>query len=205
MNDEPFEELAALHAVGANAPSDLEALEARLARATVAERELNASLLDAAALAAITQTPLREPPASLKAGILGRIRSAGRKKQDEAAISHSAPPLAGFQFVMDANQGQWMPLKYPGAWVKLLSFNPVKGYAVVLGKLEPGAKYPAHRHINSEQIYILSGDLNIGATRLVAGDYHHADGGTEHGINHSETGCTILAVISEEDLHAQMA
>jgi anti-sigma factor ChrR (cupin superfamily) len=78
-------------------------------------------------------------------------------------------------------------------------------YAMVLGKLDAGARYPAHRHDGPEQIYILSGDLSIGDVKLNAGDFHSAAPGSAHGVNSSEQGCVILAVLSKRDLLAQFA
>ncbi len=78
------------------------------------------------------------------------------------------------------------------------------GYALVMGKLDPGSRYPSHRHLLGEEVYILSGDLHIGDRALKAGDFHHADAGTTHGVNFSEQGCVILAVISTQDLQTQL-
>ena len=80
-----------------------------------------------------------------------------------------------------------------------------RGYAVVLGKLEPGARYPSHHHTGSEEVYVLEGDLHMGSHVLRAGDFHHADAGITHGENFSEQGCTILAVISSPDLLVQIS
>ena len=53
-----------------------------------------------------------------------------------------------------------MPI--PGASIKLLSLERERGYAVLLGKLEPGSRYPAHVNVGPEDFYILTGDLMIG-------------------------------------------
>jgi hypothetical protein len=37
-----------------------------------------------------------------------------------------------------------------------------------------------------------------------AGDFHEAGAGTRHDVNYSESGCTILAIISVADLQAQL-
>ena len=51
---------------------------------------------------------------------------------------------------------------------------------------------------------MLSGDLHIGEQVLHAGDFHHAAAGSSHGVNWSEAGCVLLAVLSQEDLVAQL-
>jgi anti-sigma factor ChrR (cupin superfamily) len=45
----------------------------------------------------------------------------------------------------------------------------------------------------------LTGDLVVGNQRLMAGDFHHADKGSQHEVNYSETGCTLLAVLTTDD------
>jgi putative transcriptional regulator len=92
----------------------------------------------------------------------------------------------------------WKELPVRGAWVKLLSLERQRGYAVLLGRLEPGVRYPAHTHAGAEELLILSGDLRIGDLTLRAGDFHHSDAGTSHGVNYSVEGCTLMAVLPAE-------
>ena len=68
----------------------------------------------------------------------------------------------------------WKPLPVPGAYIKPLSLEKERGYAVLLGKLDPGTRYPAHLNAGPEDFYILTGDLFIGDRKMVAGDFHHA-------------------------------
>ncbi len=135
--------------------------------------------------------PHQRPSATLKEKIFSRIHS-----------PRATPNL--FEFVPGSGDTGWIPMKVPGAYVKLLSFQQEKGYAVVLGKLDPGTYYPSHHHLGSEQIFVLSGDLNIGDVTLKAGDFHNAKAGSNHGVNHSEKGCTIMAIVSAEDLASLM-
>jgi hypothetical protein len=46
--------------------------------------------------------------------------------------------------------------------------------------------------------------LHVGEQLIRAGDFHHADAGSRHEVNWSETGCVLLAVISREDLLTQL-
>jgi anti-sigma factor ChrR (cupin superfamily) len=93
----------------------------------------------------------------------------------------------------------WKQLPVPGASIKLLSFEPSRGYAVLLGKLEPGTRYPAHTNAGPEDFYILTGDLHVSGRRLGSGDFHHADAGSAHAENYSVEGCTLLAVLTVDD------
>ena len=112
----------------------------------------------------------------------------------------------GFAFLRDTAGSGWLPLPIAGAFVKLLSFDAANDHATVLGKLDPGARYPGHTHRHPEDIFMLSGDLHIGDQAVIrAGDFHHADAGSTHGVNCSEEGCVLLAVLAKEDLLAQFA
>ena len=110
---------------------------------------------------------------------------------------------AGFAFLPGSPESGWLPLRVAGASVKLLSFDEASEYAIVLGKLDPGARYPGHQHKHPEDLYMLSGDLHIGEYTMRPGDFHHAEAGSTHGVNWSEQGCVLLAVLSKEDLIAQ--
>ncbi len=115
------------------------------------------------------------------------------------------PEAGGFASVHGAGLSGWHKLPVPGAFFKLLSVDRERGFAVTMGKLEPGACFPTHDHSGSEDIYMLSGDLHIGDEVLHAGDYHHAAAGTTHPANSSTDGCTALIIVSTEDLLAQLA
>ena len=68
-----------------------------------------------------------------------------------------------------------------------------------MGKLDAGARYPAHVNAGPEDFFVLTGDLHIGDRRLGPGDFHHADGGSQHEENFSVEGCTLLAVLTTDD------
>jgi anti-sigma factor ChrR (cupin superfamily) len=137
-------------------------------------------------------------PAALKGKILNRIR-AGMANQAHVAqnrLQRSAPEL---QFRKATETTGWKALPIAGAWIKLLSFEPTRGYAVLLGKLDPGVRYPAHVNVGPEDFYILSGDLHVSGNELGPGDFHHADAGSQHDENYSVAGCTLLAVLTVDD------
>ena len=100
---------------------------------------------------------------------------------------------------MAAPSAEWKQLPIAGAWIKLLSAQPDRGYAVLLGKLDPGVRYPAHINVGPEDFYVLTGDLHIGDKALGPGDFHHADAGSAHQENYSVEGCTLLAVLTMDD------
>jgi putative transcriptional regulator len=206
MNADRLDELAALHAAGALEGSELEEFQTLLKGAGPAAKATLSEFNNLGALLAAARSPLRRPSPGLKERILHQVAASEYLKNLSAQLQKLLPPaVGGFAFVSQAADSGWQKLAVPGAYVKLLSCDMTRGYAVVLGKLDPGARYPRHRHAEPEEVYVLSGDLHIGERVLNAGDFHRAEAGTTHGVNYSEAGCTILAVLSTQDLVAQFA
>ena len=152
--------------------------------------------------------PRIAPPApDLKVRIMQQVEQSKIRKAAVAQIKQLLPASNdfGFSFLKRAASSGWLPLAVPGAFVKLLSFDDSSSHAVVLGRLDAGARYPKHTHLHGEDIFMISGDLHLGEEVLHAGDFHHADAGSSHGVNWSEHGCVLMAVLSKEDLLAQLA
>ena len=143
-------------------------------------------MLDRLALA----VPQVAPPTSLKQRVLSRISAAPFSSSNLAFQAGT-----GFALHRAADQTGWKQLPVAGAWIKLLSLQRERGYAVLMGRLGAGVRYPAHTHAGSEDLLILTGDLHIGDLKLQAGDFHHSDPGTRHEANYSVQGCTLLAVV----------
>jgi anti-sigma factor ChrR (cupin superfamily) len=141
--------------------------------------------------------PKASPNPALKDKVLRRIREKGADKPARLAPG-MAVAVPGLRFAMGEDTG-WKALPIPGAFIKLLSLDRDRGYAVLLGKLHPGARYPAHINAGPEDFYILTGDLHVGMQVLGPGDFHHADAGSAHEENHSVEGCTLLAVLTTDD------
>lgn len=195
MITEHHQELASLYALGALDAAESRAFETELLvnpelRRLVGELQRTTDLM---ALAS-PQIPL---PPSLREKVMERITPV--KSSRKPIVPPVLAAVAGLRFDEAAESRGWKPLPMPGAFIKLLSHEKERGYAVLLGKLDPGARYPAHVNAGPEDFYILTGDLVIGDRKLVAGDFHHADGGSQHVENHSVEGCTLLAVLTSED------
>lgn len=178
---------ASLYALGTLPEAERAAFQADL-RQNPGLRELVRGFQRAADALALA-SPSVELPAGLKAKLLARIDD-----------TRPAPrPIPGLSFLTSQDSSGWRELPIKGAWIKLLSLERERGYAVLLGKLEPGTRYPAHVNAGPEDFYILTGDLHIGDTRLNAGDFHHAEGGSQHAENYSVEGCTLIAVLTTAD------
>ena len=195
MIHEELQEQASLYVLGALAAAEQRAFEAELPVSTEL-REFVHSLQRTTDLLAMA-SPTVPPPRELWDKVLRRLDTA------EATTVPATEPLSsvfpGFRFLDATDRGGWKQLPVPGAWIKLLSLDRERGYAVLLGKLEPGVRYPAHLNLGPEDLYVLTGDLHIGDRRLGPGDFHHADAGSRHDVNHSVRGCTLLAVLTTDN------
>ena len=202
MNTDQQQEQASLYALGALPVEERLAFEAEL-RGNAELRELVRSLQRAAGLLAMT-APLLAPQLDLKEKVLRRIETAATRTVSESKGTQFASSQRGslavspFVFHGADDPRGWKELPVRGAWIKLLSLEQGRGYAVLLGKLEAGVRYPAHQHQGPEEIYLLSGDLHLGDLSLGPGDFHHSAAGTAHGVNYSVEGCTLLAVLPAE-------
>jgi len=190
------QEQAALYVLGLLSPEEQHRFGEQ-ARADAELKELLLSLqrtLERLVLA----IPAQPPPPTLKAKVLERIQAqtAGASRRKEPL---TAAVTDGLRFLPGADASGWKQLPVPGAWIKLLSFQPDRGYAVLLGKLDPGVHYPAHTNAGPEDFYILTGDLHVSGRALGPGDFHHADAGSAHEENYSVEGCTLLAVLTVDD------
>lgn len=152
----------------------------------------------------VDQMALAIPRAALPPGLKNNLLARLQTRRDPAARPALAQPVPaqaarGLSFRLNAESSGWKQLPIAGAWIKLLSAQPDRGYAVLLGKLDAGVRYPAHINVGPEDFYILTGDLHVGDQTLGPGDFHHADAGSAHQENFSVAGCTLLAVLTLDD------
>lgn len=204
MISEQQQEQASLYVLGALTDSERTAFEDTL-RTQTELRELVHSLQRTTGLMAMA-LPSSSPPPALRDRILHQIQT---HTHVQNAGPQPVPPMGRevpqFHFVAANDQAGWKPLPVHGASIKLLSLDRERGFAVLLGRLEAGVRYPAHTHEGSEDLFILTGDLHIGERRMGPGDFNHADAGTSHPDNHSVDGCTLLAVLSLDHALAKFA
>ena len=83
--------------------------------------------------------------------------------------------------------------------MKVLALNRAAGYAALLLDVAPGTRFPSHHHSGAEECYVLSGSLYTCDRRMSAGDFLHADAGTDHCELRTEEGCRVLLVVPPED------
>ncbi len=166
---------AALWAAGALTAPEHAALKDRLKRdpeLAAKAREWEDALAPLAALA---------PNVAAPAGLFEKI---------EARLD-SRLRLETLSRTLRADTGDWIKVS-PGMRVKLLHRNVEMGRQTVLLDIEPGAVYPAHAHEQDEEIFMISGDLAIGAEELGPGDFHVSPKGSRHPPATTRAGCRCI-------------
>ena len=85
---------------------------------------------------------------------------------------------------------EWTPRGIPGISVKVLRRDTETGASSLLLRFEPGAMFPAHDHPAGEEVFVLEGEVRIGAHLMKPGDYLYAPPGCIHAAS-SKTGCVF--------------
>ena len=136
---------------------------------------------------------------------LARSADAGESPRPEVKerlmsglVGAVAPLPQGFSFRL-ASEQDWLPHPVPGIRMKVLGLNRQQGYATLLLDVAPGTRFPAHHHGGDEECYVVSGSLVACGRRIEAGDFHHADAGSDHGELWTDEGCRVLLVAAPED------
>jgi anti-sigma factor ChrR (cupin superfamily) len=143
-----------------------------------------------------------DPPASLKARLMDRIRPGARR--DEAAGVQTwkrwQPNPSGSEFVIvRGGDSDWQPSSILGVRVRRLFVDPAADRVTMLVQMDAGANYPAHRHSGVEECYVLEGDLYGPNFEMKAGDYQRLEGGSIHGIQGTRSGCLVFIISSMHD------
>jgi anti-sigma factor ChrR (cupin superfamily) len=102
-------------------------------------------------------------------------------------------------FALRSQDLQWQPHRIPGVQIVQLFVDPVHRMKSLVVKAAAGVVYPRHRHEQTEEIYMLEGELTIGGEPYFAGDYIRSAPGSIHAPTTS-TGCMFLirACIDDE-------
>lgn len=179
MIPDDVEALILADAIGALDPGEQQELEARLASLSPDLRAQAVRLYDARV--DLAANAIGEPPSP-------RVR--------EALLARIASPS---NHTITAADGAWAETPLPGVRMKILAIDRVRDRVTMLIKGEPGARYPAHRHSGPEECYVVSGSVHIEGRLLRAGDFHHAEGESDHAELWTEEGVEVLLVASASD------
>ena len=198
MNAAQKQELAVLNAVGALDGTDAVEWRQLLANADPSAQAQLAQFNHVAALLAAALPVAERPSLALKDRIMQRVQAslAGEAAHNHPSAGERTQPPS-FKFIRQ-NEGHWLQA-LPGVRLKVLSVEAARDYALVLADIAAGVHYPHHHHTIGEECYVLSGDLTIEGHVLRAGDFHHADAGSDHGEIFSESGCMALLLLPAKD------
>ncbi len=171
--------LALADAIGALDPDERLDLEARLAAQPPGVRAEVARLYDASVEIAASAIG-EEPSPGVRDALLARI---GTPSNHTITVA----------------EGAWVETGVPGLRMKILAIDRARDRVTMLLRGEPGARYPAHRHSGPEECYVISGSVVVEGRVLRAGDFHHAEGESDHDELWTDEGVEVLIVASASD------
>jgi anti-sigma factor ChrR (cupin superfamily) len=125
---------------------------------------------------------------------------------NSAATQPAEVPLPNFGpfFTLRSQELQWMPHLVPRVKVAILHSDAERRERVGLLEAMPGMVYPQHRHGGVEEIYMLSGDLELEGITYYAGDYIRSATGSTHEVSRSATGCMFFFRASMDDEYPEI-
>ncbi|MEO8666512.1 MAG: cupin domain-containing protein [Ignavibacteria bacterium] len=131
------------------------------------------------------------PSISVKEKLFSKINSSGNKeiKNDKRE----------FNFIFSESDDWIQHPEVAGIQVRQLSLNKEKEYVMLLLKVAADTEYPSHHHSGAEECYVIEGDLYAQGKILGPGDFHHAEGGTDHEPLYTKNGCTVILVVDPKD------
>ena len=179
MIPDDIQALAIADAIGALDPDERRDLEDRIAALPAGVRGEVAHLYDAAVEIAAATTG-ESPSPDVRAALLARIAVPSNR-------------------TISASEGEWVQTPVRGVRMKILAIDRERDRVTMLLKGEPGATYPAHHHTGPEECYVISGSLVVEGRLLRAGDFHHAEGGSNHDALHTDEGVEVLLVAAASD------
>ena len=208
--DQAALELAALYALSALAPAEMEEVAHAWRERPAFWAEVR-SLRDAAAGLA-ESGPRKKPRRDLWPEIRARIgapssdraRADGPRSQAGAAApqvwKHWRGGVLPASWVLTAQEGDFEATDIAGIAVRRLFVDEEGDRVTMLVRMAPGTAYPAHRHGGIEECYVLAGDLAVGeGTTLRSGDYQRMDTGSLHPVQSTRDGCLLLIASSRHD------
>lgn len=171
-----FCDLAPLYALGLLDDAERQWVEQQLLECP----ELSEELVDYEAAAAAIPYSAPEVPiaADLKDRLFERL-SLEPPAQPPAPAQPDPPPIPQF-LTIRSQEIEWRPHRVPGVMISVFYADPVRQEISGLVRAEPNVQYPFHQHADTEEIYMLAGDLIIGDQVYGAGDYIRSHAGSAH-------------------------
>jgi len=80
----------------------------------------------------------------------------------------------------DPSSVDWPASRREGIAVKVLWRDDPSGDVAVLVRMDPGCRYPRHRHVGDEDVLVLQGGFCDAAGEHRAGSFHRFPAGSVH-------------------------
>ena len=109
----------------------------------------------------------------------------------------STSPRAGVTLVR-TDVSDWKDGPAPGVRYKEIHRDADRRSRSILYCMEPGSKFPDHRHDFLEEILVLEGSAWLSGQLLRAGDYCRSEPGTEDYAISTVEGATFVVFLTEE-------
>ena len=162
-----------MHALGVDVEDDV-SLDATASDEATIEDMLTAEML----LGEMAFVSLATPPPSLRDRLLAQV------------AAEAAPP----PFVLRADDSPWVDTGIPGVRRRNLYFDEHAQRVSFLLQMDPGAKYPPHRHGGVEECFVLKGTVRDDDSSVTAGDYVRYETWSDHSPLVTDSGCVLLIV-----------
>ena len=190
-------ELAALYALAALPPAEMDAVERDYRERTNFWLEVR-SLKDAAGELA-ESGPRARPRRDLWPAIHERVRAAP-SAGSSAQVWKSWTSASASDWLVRADAAAFEPTGFDGIAVRPLFVDDAHDRVTMLIKMAPGTSYPSHRHGGPEECFVLEGDLSIGdAVEMHAGDFQRMGQDSVHEVQSTRGGCLLLVTSSKRD------
>ena len=178
MIPDDIQALALADAIGALDPDERRDLETRLAALPPKVLAEVAHLYDTSVEIAATASG-EEPSPGVRDALLARVA---------APANHT----------ITSSGGEWVETA-AGVRMKILAIDRARDRVTMILRGEPGARFPAHRHSGPEECYVIRGSLVVEGQALHAGDFHHAEGDSDHREAWTDEGMELLIVAAASD------
>jgi anti-sigma factor ChrR (cupin superfamily) len=133
-------------------------------------------------------------PATLPSGIQERFKR--RVQSEQFAVRDGAGQSILFResgvLIARTDAMDWREGPFPGVWVKLLYLDQQQQRATSLVRMDPGTRYPSHRHNGPEEVFLLDGDYVVEGQIMRPGDYCNAQPASTHGESYTKAGCKFI-------------
>lgn len=139
---------------------------------------------DAAVALLATTLPPVAPPSAIRERLMAALRGPERYAPHvpEVALRFGlGESQLRAAFARIDRSEAWMPGLLPNSSMLVVHDEP--GRAVVLARLEAGARIPHHRHAVRELTYVLDGELSAGGKRVTRACLLDMPPGSEHAID----------------------